>query len=56
VPSYLKSSMKLAIVVRAGSRVSVRGAVGWCCPETPRRGASCSLRREDAGGAGKRAH
>ena len=26
--------MKLAIVVCAG--VSVRGAVGWCCPETLR--------------------
>jgi hypothetical protein len=27
VPGFLKSSVKLAIVVRAG--VSVRGAVGW---------------------------
>ena len=36
MPGFLKSSIKLAIVVCTGSRVSVRGAVGWCCPETLR--------------------
>ena len=28
------ANLRLAMVVRA--RASVRGAVGWCCPETPR--------------------
>ena len=30
----------MAIVVRVGSRVSVRGAVGWCCPERLRSNSS----------------